>query len=82
VTDASNASAVAAFLAGMNIREPVLVASPEQLPAVASSVEGALTVHVVNSDGRVLATQVRVPGARPELIVEDLAALASLLKPT
>jgi hypothetical protein len=82
LTDSVNAGSVSQYLASMKSPGRLLVVSSADMAMLTMGLEGALTAHLVDGAGRVLFSQTRVPGARQELLVEDLRALEALLSPT
>lgn len=79
LTDSANAGSVSKYLSAMKSGGRVLVVPSTDLSTLTMGIEGALTTHLVDGEGRVLFSQTRLPGARQELLVENLRALESLL---
>jgi hypothetical protein len=79
ITDSVNAGSVSKYLSAMKSGGRVLVVPSIDLATLTMGVGGALTTHLVDGKGRVLFSQTRLPGARQELLVEDLRALEALL---
>lgn len=81
-TDSVNAGSVSQYLASMRSPGRLLVVPATEMAMLTMGVDGALTTHLVDGAGRVLFSQTRVPGARQELLVEDLRALEGLVSAT
>ena len=82
MTTEANAKAVSAYFSGLRLRHGVYVATAPAGSPTAHAIEGSLSFLLVAADGRVLFSQVRVPGSRETLLTEDLAALRRLLGAT
>ncbi len=79
ITDRANAPSVIEYFRSMRLTEKVLVAEMAKVLGPSSHSRGVLTVLMVGRDGRVLFSQTRTPGARQQLLVEDLLTTLTLL---
>jgi hypothetical protein len=75
-----NAQPVSEHLRKMRLPLPVYVATESSGALADKSPPGSLTLHLLAADGRVLFSQVRMPGSRQQLLVEDLFSLHQLLR--
>ncbi|WP_353267452.1 hypothetical protein [Gemmatimonas sp.] len=79
ITDRSNAPSVIDYFRSMRLDEKVWVAELAKVLGPSIPSRGALSILMVGRDGRILFSQTRTPGARQQLLVEDLLATLTLL---